>query len=70
MLVKSRALFVVELPSRCNLVKLATLNLVRLGSQPKLCEDPVSISFNLFSLLHLFLFIFYFGIIDMFIFLF
>ena len=52
------------------MVELATLNLVLLRSQPKLCEDPISISFHLFSSLHFFLFIFYFGVVDMFMFLF
>ena len=51
-------------------VKLSTLNLALLRRQPELRKDPVSISFSLFSLLHFLLFIFYFGILDMFMFFF
>ena len=46
--------------------QVAILNLTLLWSQPKLCEDPVSFSFCLFSLLNLIFLILSFGILDMF----
>ena len=38
----------IHVPLRWGLVKLATLNLVLLGGQPKLFEDPFSFSFHYF----------------------